>query len=77
MTEQAVKKPSLQDIKGFTVECHRCRRTRQYTSSEVATGNVSNLASSQCVCAEPTRALLALISQAKHFNLGFRLTLEL
>ncbi len=68
-------KPALQDIKSVTVECRRCQRTRLYTSTEVADG-ATYVPPSQCVCAEPTKALLRLISQAKHFNLGFKLTLE-
>ncbi len=73
---QGITKPALQDIKSVTVECQRCRRTRMYTSTEVASGTAANSPASQCVCAEPTKALLTLISQAKHFNLGFRVTLE-
>jgi hypothetical protein len=76
MSIQGITKPNLQDIKTVTVECHQCRRTRLYTSAEVASGNVNSLPGSQCVCAGPTEVLLALISQAKHFNSGFRITLE-
>lgn len=69
-------KPALQDIKTVTVECHRCRRTRQYTSTELRAGNTTDLPPSECICAEPTKMLLTLISQAKHFDIGLRLTLE-
>lgn len=69
-------KPALQDIKAITVECHRCHRTRKYTSTELRGGSTVEVPPSQCVCAEPTKMLLTLISQAKHFNLGFSLTLE-
>ncbi len=69
-------KPALQDVKTITVECRRCRRTRQYTSTQLRAGAGTDLPPSECVCAEPTKVLLGLISQAKHFNLGFTVTLE-
>ncbi len=76
MSINGAAKPTLQDIKAVTVECCRCHRTRLYTSTEVASGASTYVPSSHCVCAEPTTALLKLISQAKHFNLGFKVTLE-
>ncbi len=76
MGTNGINKPALQDIKTVTVECRRCHRIRLYTSTEVADGTGTYVPPSQCVCVEPTKALLKLISQAKHFNLGFTLTLE-
>ncbi len=76
MSLDVTAKPALQDITAITVECHRCHRTRLYTSTELRAGTVDDLSNSDCVCSQPTKVLLGLISQAKHFNLGFKLTLE-
>jgi hypothetical protein len=76
MSLPGATKPALKDIKTVTVECRHCRRTRQYTSTQLRAGAGTDLPPSQCVCSEPTKVLLGLISQAKHFNLGFNVTLE-
>ena len=76
MSFEATAKPALQDIKTIKVECQRCHRTRLYISTDLGTGNANDMSTSECVCAEPTKVLLRLISQARHFNLGFKLTLE-